>query len=175
MALTKAEKETVVNEVTELLTNSKMTVVATYQGIDVKAMQQLRRKAKENGTKVKVIKNRLVSRALKDNKTFADIDTSSFNGMLLYAFNDQDEVAAAQVLQDFAKSQSSLSFVGAISAEGKLVDAATVSALAALPGKNQMLAGLINTLSGPLQSAIGSLQGNLHGLLQGLEAKAKAA
>jgi large subunit ribosomal protein L10 len=172
MALSKAQKQDVVGEVVELLKTSKMTVVAKYQGTTVKALQTLRRDAKSNGTKVKVVKNRLVIQALKASDTHKEIDTSVLEGMLLYAFNGEDEVAAAQILNTFAKANPSLEFVGAISGEGEFIDAAQVKALAGLPGKNQLIAGLINTLNAPLRGVTSSLSGNLHGLLQGLEAKA---
>ncbi|HUC87610.1 MAG TPA: 50S ribosomal protein L10, partial [Candidatus Binatia bacterium] len=172
MALTKDEKHKVVSEVAELLSASKMTVVAQYQGTDVKAMQTLRRDAKSNGTKVKVIKNRLVIQALKATKELKDTDTSLLEGMLLYAFNGEDEVAAAQILHTFAKKNPTLKFVGAISTDGTFVDADNVKALAQLPGKNQLIAGLINTLNAPVMGVMSGLTGDLHGLLKGLEAKA---
>jgi large subunit ribosomal protein L10 len=172
MALTKVEKQKVVSEVSELLTTSKMTVVAKYQGTDVKALQTLRRDARSNGTRVKVIKNRLVKQALKATNDLKDTDVSSLEGMLLYAFNGEDEVAAAQILNTFAKQNPTLVFVGAISADGTFVDADTVKALARLPGKNQLIAGLLNTLNAPVQGVISGLSGDLHGLLKGLEAKA---
>jgi len=171
MALTKNEKQDVIQEVVDLLSASKMTVVAKYQGTTVKAMQQLRRDAKANGTRVKVVKNRLVIQALQGNDSLKTVDTSALQGMLLYAFNGEDEVAAAQVLNTFAKQNPSLEFVGAISAEGEFVDAANVKALASLPGKNQLIAGLITTLNSPVRGVMSGLSGNLHGLLQGLEAK----
>lgn len=174
MALTKNQKQDVIQEVTDLLTNSKMTVVAKYQGTTVKALQTLRREARDNGTKVKVVKNRLLIQALKGNDTFKDVDTSALEGMLLYAFNGEDEVAAAQILKKFAKQNPSIEFVGAISAEGEFVDAASVKALADLPGKNQLIAGLLNTLNSPVRGVMSGLGGNLHGLLQGLEAKANS-
>ena len=172
MALTKTKKQELVKEVSELLGTSKMTVVAKYKGTTVKALQTLRRDAKSNGTKVKVIKNRLVIQALKATDGFKDTDTSALEGMLLYAFNGEDEVAAAQILNNFAKQNPSLEFVGAFSAEGEFVDAASVKALAGLPGKNQLIAGILNTLNSPLRGVVGSLSGNLPALLQGLEAKA---
>jgi large subunit ribosomal protein L10 len=172
MALSKEEKQKVISEVAELLDASKMTVVAKYQGTDVKALQTLRRDARSNGTKVKVIKNRLVKQALKNTKDLKDTDTSPLEGMLLYAFNGEDEVAAAQILNTFAKQNPTLVFVGAISADGTFVDADNVKALARLPGKNQLIAGLLNTLNAPVQGVMSGLTGDLHGLLKGLEAKA---
>jgi large subunit ribosomal protein L10 len=172
MALTKDKKQAVVAEVTDLLNSSKMTVVAKYEGTGVKALQELRRDAKQAGTTVKVVKNRLVIQALKASDKLKNIETNNFQGMLLYAFNDQDEVAPAQSLNNFAKLNTNLQFIGAISAEGELLDAESVKALALLPGRDQLIAGLINTLNAPLQGALSGLGGNLHGLLKGLEAKA---
>jgi large subunit ribosomal protein L10 len=172
MALTKSHKAEVVKEVAELLGTSKMTVVAKYQGTGVKALQQLRRAAKANGTKVKVIKNRLVIQAIKSRDNLKDIDTGVFQGMLIYAFNGDDEVAPAQSLHAFAKLNPTLEFVGAISAEGQFLDADSVKALAILPSKDQLIAGLINTLNSPLRGVVSGLTGDLHGLLKGLEAKA---
>ncbi|MGG6497598.1 UNVERIFIED_CONTAM: 50S ribosomal protein L10, partial [Bacteroidetes bacterium 56_B9] len=83
----------------------------------------LRRDAKANGTKVKVVKNRLVIQAVQATKNIKDVDTSALQGMLLYAFNSEDEVAPAQSLHTFAKKNPTLQFVGAISAEGEFIDA----------------------------------------------------
>ena len=174
MALTKSQKDDVIKEVTDLLNQSKMTVVAKYQGVNVKGLQTLRLEARNNGTKVKIVKNRLVIQALKNSDKFKETETNSLEGMLLYAFNGEDEVAAAQVLNSFAKLNPSLEFVGAISATGEFIDASSVKSLAGLPGKNQLIAGLINTLNAPLRGVVGSLSGNLHGLLSGLEAKASS-
>ena len=172
MALTKDKKSEVVGEVSDLLNTSKMTVVAKYQGTTVKAIQTLRREAKGNGTSVKVVKNRLVIKALQANDTLKDVDVSELNGMLLYAFNTEDEVAPAQALANFAKQNPTIEFVGAITAEGAFLDAAQVKALATLPSKNQLIAGIINTLNGPVNGVMSALGGNLHGYLQALEAKA---
>jgi len=173
MALTKLQKNDIVSEVAKLLSESKMTVVANYEGTTVKSLQQLRRDASENGTKIKVVKNRLVIQALKSLDDFKDLDSSALEGMLLYAFNNEDEVSAAQVLKTFSKKNPSMKFVGGISASGEFISADDVNALAGLPSKNQLLAGLIYTLNAPLNSVTGSLSGNLHGLLDGIKEKAQ--
>lgn len=172
MALTKDKKQEVIAEVSQLLADSKMTVVAAYQGTPVKAMQELRRKGRDNGTQMKVVKNRLVIKALQGSETLKDADTSSLNGMLLYAFNSEDEVAPAQVLANFAKNQPSIEFVGAFSAEGKFLSADEVKALATLPSKNELIAQVVVTLLSPVNDVTNGLSGNLHALLDGIEAKA---
>jgi large subunit ribosomal protein L10 len=170
MALTKQKKEEVISEVVELLNTSKMTIVTKYQGTPVKSLQELRRQARENGTKVKVVKNRLLIKALNQIEPLKDADTSALEGMLLYAFNTEDEVAPAQVIANFAKKNPTLQFVGAITAEGKFLDANEVKALSALPGKAQLIAGVINTLQSPLRNAVSALSGNLHGYLDAIAA-----
>lgn len=172
MALSKDKKHEVVKDVTAALATSKMTVVAKYQGTTVKAIQQLRRDARAGGTKLRVVKNRLVVKALQDVDALKDVDTSALNGQLLYAFNMQDEVAPAQVLDAFAKDNPSIEFVGAITAQGTFISADEVKALAGLPSKENLIAQVIATLTSPLNDVTNGLSGNLHALLDGIEAKA---
>jgi len=172
MALTKKEKDAIVAEVSQLLADSKLTVVAKYEGTTVKALQGLRRDAKANGTLVKVVKNRLIIKAIEATTSLKDVKTDALEGMLLYAFNSSDEVAPAKSLNDFATKNPTLEFVGAITADGNFLDAASVKALAVLPSKEQLIAGILNTLNSPVRGVMSALTSNLHGLLQGLEAKA---
>jgi len=174
MALTKSEKNDVVAEISDLLSTSKMTVVAKYQGTTVKAIQALRKEAKGNGTKVKVVKNRLVIKAIQANDTLKDADVSELTGMLLYAFNGEDEVAPAQILKNFAKANPTIEFVGAISGEGKFIDANDVKALADLPSKDQLIGQVIAQLLSPVHDITNALSGNLHALLDGVADKATA-
>jgi predicted lipoprotein with Yx(FWY)xxD motif len=112
--------------------------------------------------------------ALKANDGLKDVSTSELKGMLLYAFNPQDEVAAAQVLDKFAKDEPSLKFVGAISADGKFLDANEVTTLAKMPSKNQLIAETVAMLLAPVNDVTNALSGNLHGLLDAVAAKASA-
>lgn len=174
MALTRTKKNEVVAEVSELLTASKMTIVTKYQGTTVKALQQLRREARDNGTKVKVVKNRLAIKAIQQVDALKDVDVTALEGMLLYAFNDTDEVAPAQALANFAKKNPSLQFVGAISADGKFLSADEVKTLADLPSKDVLIGSVISTLLAPVNDTVNALSGNLHALLDGVGDKAAA-
>ena len=174
MALTKDKKNQIITDISSLLESSKLTVVATYQGTPVKAMQTLRKQAKENGTKVQVFKNRLVMKAMSSIELTKDTDTDALKGMLLYAFNPEDEVAPAQVLADFAKTQPSIKFVGAITADGTFIGAEDVTALASLPSKEQLRGILVGTIAAPLSGFVNVLSGNLRGVLNVLNARAAA-
>lgn len=174
MALTKDKKNELVKEVSDLLENSKLTVVAAYQGTSVKALQSLRRQASDNGTKVKVIKNRLVIKALQANATTKDAPTDVLQGMLLYAFNAEDEVAPAQTLATFAKTQPTIEFVGAYAADGSFINADDVKSLANLPTKEQLRGMLVGTIAAPLSGFVGVLSGNIRGVLNVLNARSES-
>lgn len=174
MAITRDKKQTLVDEMKSLLADSKMTVFARYQGLSVADLQELRAKARESGVTIKVVKNRLVRVAVDDTKHLNGVDTSSLTGQLIYAMSAEDEVAPAQVLNDFAKTHDALQFVGAISGEAAVLSDADVKALAGLPSKEQLIAQTVAQLLSPVHDVTNALSGNLHALLDGVEAKATA-
>ncbi len=172
MALTKDKKNELVKELGELISTSKLTVVAKYEGTTVKAMQELRRNAEEDGTVIKVVKNRLVKKALEATQTHKDSDTAELHGMLMYVFNSDDEVAPAQVVHKMSKTEPQLEFIGAYSSDGKFMAAEDVKALAQLPSRDELIATVINTLKSPVSNVMSGLQGNLHGLLDAVASQA---
>lgn len=172
MALSKDKKAEVVSDVSALLSTSKLTVIAKYAGTSVKSMQQLRNDARQNGTTVRVVKNRLVKKALLDNDKFKEIDTNLLSGQLLYAFNSQDEVAPAQSLAAFAKTEPQIEFVGGINADGSILTADDIKALASLPSKDQLRAQLVGTIGAPLSGFVRVVSGNVRGVLNVLNARA---
>jgi large subunit ribosomal protein L10 len=173
MALSKQKKSDIVAQVEELLGSSKLTVIANYKGTSVKSMQQLRAQARENSTKVLVVKNRLVKKAVEGNETFKNADLSMLEGQLLYAFNSEDEVAPAQTLANFAKKEPQIQFVGALSLDGQMLSADDVKALADLPSKDQLRAMLIGTIAAPLSGFVNVMSGNVRSVLNVLNARAE--
>ena len=174
MAITRDKKQALVSEMSELLSSAKLTVFAQYNGLSVADIQELRRSAREAGVVIKVIKNRLVRVTLQSIDTYKDTDTSALTGQLLYAVSADDEVAPAQVLNDFAKKHPALQFAGAFADDGKAMNADEVKALAGLPSKNQLIAQVVAQLLSPVHDVTNALSGNLHALLDGVEAKASA-
>lgn len=172
MAITRDKKNALVAELAELLSNSKMTVFATYQGLSVADMQKLRADAREAGVVIKVLKNRLVRVAIEQIDAYKDVDTSGLSGQLVYAVSAEDEVAPAQVLHNFAKDHDQLQFVGAFSDEGTNLSAAEVKDLAGLPSKEALIGQVVEQLLSPVNDITNGLSGNLHALLDGIEAKA---
>ncbi|HEY5695813.1 MAG TPA: 50S ribosomal protein L10 [Candidatus Saccharimonadales bacterium] len=172
MAISRDKKNALVAEMSETLNASKMTVFAQYQGLSVADVQELRAKAREAGVAIKVVKNRLVRVAMSASDTYKNADTSALNGQLLYAISSEDEVAPAQVLDAFAKTHPALQLMGGFSGEGKTLDTNEVKALAGLPSKEQLIGQVVSQLLSPVNDITNALSGNLHALLDGIEAKA---
>ena len=117
-----------------------------YQGLTVAELQELRRAARENGVKIKVVKNRLVRVAMGEIAVYKDTDTTGLEGQLLYAISDSDEVTPAKVLANFAKDHEALEIAGAFNDTGANVAVEDVKALAALPSKNELIAQVVAQL-----------------------------
>jgi len=173
MALSKDKKSEVIDEVSALLKDSKLTVLAKYQGTSVKSMQELRKTSRDNGTRIMVVKNRLFRKALTSDERFKDTDLGILSGQLIYAFNSEDEVAPAQSLANFAKTEPQIEFVGALTADGQLLAAEDVKALASLPSKEQLRGMLVGTIAAPLSGFANVMVGNVRGILNVLNARSE--
>ena len=172
MAISRDKKEALVADFSLALQNARMTVAAKYDGTSVADLQQLRRDARAAGVTIKVIKNRLVRTAMEQTKGFEKTDTGLLNGQLLYAYSTEDEVAPAQILDKFSKSVPTVELVAGFDSTGAVLPTAEVKALAGLPSKNQLVAEVVAQLLSPVHDVTNALSGNLHALLDGVEAKA---
>lgn len=174
MAITRQKKETQVGELAELLANAKLTAFASYQGVSVKELQTLRRSAREAGVSIKVVKNRLVRVALSQTEALKNVETTALQGQLLYAISSEDEVAPAQVLAKFARTNEALQLLGGFDATGTLLNEQDIKSLADLPSKDQLRGMLVGTLAAPLSGFVNVLAGNVRGVLNVLNARAEA-
>ena len=153
MSLSLEEKKVVVAQVASVLSESQVAVVAEYRGLTVAEITDLRRRAREAGVFLKVVKNTLAKRAIKDSD-FVCLE-EHFVGPLALAASE-DPVAVAKVLSNFAKDNERLEIkVGAMS--GALLSFADIQALASLPGRNELLAMLVGTLQAPIQKFVQTL------------------
>ena len=172
MAISKAKKDTLVADLTALLSEAKLTAYARYQGLTVADLQELRKAAREAGVKIKVVKNRLVRVAMNEIGVYKDTDTTGLVGQLVYAISDTDEVAPAKVLANFAKTHPALELAGGFNDSGKAMNQAEITTLAAMPSKNELIAQVVAQLLSPINDTISGVNGGLSGIISGLEAKA---
>lgn len=153
MGTNRAEKEQVVNEVSKVLSGAQAAVVAEYSGLTVAQMTALRTRAREAGVYLRVVKNTLVRRAVQGT-SFQKLD-GALTGPLAFAAS-ADPVAVAKVLSEFAKTEDKL-VVKAGAMSGQLMSKADISALAKLPGRQELLATLAGTLQAPIAKFVRTL------------------
>lgn len=153
MGLNLNEKKAVVAEVSAQLANAQTIVLAQYRGIEVDDLTVLRRKAREAGVYLRVLKNTLVRRAVEGTQ-FADL-AEHMVGQLIYSVST-DPVAAAKILNDFAKTNDKL-VLTAGSYAGKVLDKAGVQALASIPSREELLAKLLGVMQAPVSGFAGCL------------------
>lgn len=174
MAITRDKKNTLVAELAELFATAKCTVGASYTGLSVASLQELRAIARENNVVIKVAKNRLVRVALGANEKYKAADSSLLTGQLIYAFSSEDEVAPAQVMAKFAKTHPELKLVAGFDGTGVSMNTADVIALAQLPTKDQLRGQLVSVIAAPLSGFLGVANGAQRGFAQVLSQRAKA-
>ena len=146
MGLNLDDKKAVVAEVSAQVANAQTIAVAEYRGIAVGDLTVLRAKARESGVYLRVLKNTLVRRAI-EGTPFADLG-AQLTGPLIYGISE-DPVAAAKVLNDFAKGNDKL-VLKAGSYAGKTLDKASVQALASIPSREELLALLLGVMQAPV-------------------------
>lgn len=153
MGLNLNDKKAVVAEVSAQVANAQTIVVAEYRGIEVTDLTVLRKKARESGVYLRVLKNTLVRRAVADT-SFAGL-ADHMVGPLIYSVS-ADPVAAAKVLNDFAKTNDKL-VLKAGSYAGKVLDKAGVQALASVPSREELLSKLLYVMQAPVAGFVRAL------------------
>jgi large subunit ribosomal protein L10 len=138
-------KQAVVAEVGRHLAQAQAVIVAEYRGLNVGEMTALHAKAREVDAYLKVVKNTLARRAVKETP-FAEL-ASYFVGPVTLAIA-RDPVGLARALHEFSKGNEKFVIkVGALAHQ--VISAKEVARLANLPGRNELLAKLMGTLQAP--------------------------
>ena len=153
MGLNLNDKKAVVAEVSAQVANAQTIAIAEYRGIEVGDLTVLRKKARESGVYLRVLKNTLVRRAVADTP-FAGL-ADHMVGPLIYSVS-ADPVAAAKVLSDFAKANDKL-VLKAGSYAGKVLDKAGVQALASVPSREELLSKLLYVMQAPVAGFVRGL------------------
>jgi large subunit ribosomal protein L10 len=140
------DKKAVVAEVSAQVANAQTIAIAEYRGIEVGDLTVLRKKARESGVYLRVLKNTLVRRAVADTPFGGLAD--QMVGPLIYSIS-ADPVAAAKILSDFAKTNDKLVLKAGVYA-GNVLDKAGVQALASIPSRDELLSKLLYVMKAPV-------------------------
>jgi large subunit ribosomal protein L10 len=126
------------------LSKSAIIVLTDYKGLDVAAMNDLRRRLRAEEIEYQVVKNTLLIRAAEDNDIALIKDY--FKGPSAIALSYDDPVAPAKVLSEFAKENKKLEIKAGVM-NGQVLDAKAIKALAKLPSREVLLGQLLSALN----------------------------
>ncbi len=167
----KAQKSKMVDVLEGMFDDAGVVVVTHYAGLTVAEMTQLRTGLREVGGQLKVVKNRLVKRALAGNQ--GEAASGMFTGPVAIAYST-DPVAAPKAAVDFAKKNDKLVLIGGWMGD-LVLDEAGVKSLAALPSLDQLRGKLVGLLQAPATKVAGVVQAPAGQLARVLKAYADKA
>ncbi len=143
--MNKQQKSEIIDFLSAEFKESQAIVVCDYKGLTHKELETLRNDAKENGTKVQVAKNSLVTIAVKG----AELGDVELNGTNIFLWSE-DQISACKVADKFAIANKNKFEIKSGIIEGKIADLATVNAFAKLPSRDELLGMLAATWMAPL-------------------------
>lgn len=161
------EKASKVAELKELLTSAKGVILVNYCGLSVAEDTKLRSAMREVGVKYTVAKNTFIRIAAKE----AGIEglDSVLEHNTAIAIAPEDPVAAAKVINEFAKEHKALEVKAGI-LDGKVISVDEVKALAELPSREVLLAKMLGSMQAPISGLVNVLQGTIRNFVYVLEA-----
>ena len=145
--MNKEKKQNYINEMTTQFDKSEAVIVAHYQGLTVKQLDDLRKQMREHGIIFKITKNRITKLALQ--KTKCKELTNLFTGPTAVALS-KDAITSAKILTKFSKDNKNLKILGGIMGSD-ILDLAGVQNVASLPTLDEARAKIVGILRSPAQ------------------------
>ena len=137
------EKKKIVHDLNERFSKAAVVIVTDYKGLDVAAINDLRRRLRKEEIEYQVVKNSLMVRASQE--TDVALIKETFKGPSAVAMSYSDPIAPAKVLTEFGKDHDVFEIkVGVM--DGKILDANKIKALSALPPREALLGSFVSVL-----------------------------
>lgn len=153
MSLNLEQKQALVAEVSAEVAQAQAIVLAEYRSLTVGSMTELRKRARNSGVYLRVLKNTLARRAVADTP-FAGL-ADQMVGPLAYGIS-ADPVAAAKVLSEFSKENDKLVIKGG-AMPNVVMSSKEVADLAKMPSRQELLATLLGTMQAPVAKFVRTL------------------
>ena len=154
MAVTRAEKEQALQDLSAVFQSADTAIVVDYKGLNVPKVTDLRRQLRAARAQYRVVKNTLARRASHGTR-LASLE-AHFEGTTAIAYTSDDAVALAKALTTFMKGAPTLSIKAAV-VQGRAIKPAEVTELASLPGKPELYSKLLFVLQAPMQQLVSVL------------------
>ena len=169
MAISRVRKEELVAEYKQQLSESNGMIFADYRALTVARMQDLRRRAREQGGQIFVVKNTLLNLVLKEEGLKPP--ESLLTGATIVGFCHQDVPPMAQLFRDFTKEVEEERFaVKAGMMDGRFFSKAEALAIADLPSREQLLAQVLRTINAPATQVTGVVASGIRQVLNVVKA-----
>lgn len=169
------QKKKIVEELHVKLMQSKVVILTDYKGLDVGAINDLRRRLEEAEVEYKVVKNTLLKRASE--KTDVELIRDSFVGPSAIALSYEDPVAPAKVLKKFSEENQKLEIKGGVM-DGRVLDLDAIKALAVLPSREILLSQVLSAMNAvptSLVQALSDLPRRLMNVINAIKDQKEAA
>ncbi len=163
------QKQAVVADLTAKIQAAAAGVLVKYEGITVEDDTKLRAALRKAGVEYTVKKNSMIGRAC-EGAGYGDMK-QYLTGMNGIAVSATDPIAAAKIMKEYAEKIPTFEIKAGF-VDGAMLDAAGVVALAEIPSKEVLIARLLGSMMGPLNSFARTLQAIID--KQGEEAPAEA-
>ncbi len=154
MAISKQQKEELVEQYKKWLAESDGLVLANYRNLSVKDISDLRKEIRESGGEFHVIKNTLAKRAFEESGR--EFKEGIFSGPTALGVSYDNPTGLAKVLKNFAKDQELIEIKSGYLAD-RLMTAEEVIAMADLPSMVEMRAMLLSTIAAPASQLVRTL------------------
>ena len=154
MTISRQAKEALLEDYGAGLGTSPNVFLLGFQGIRVDQVDDLRRRVRESGGRYQVVKNRVALRAI-DGGVLSDLG-EHFRGATAVAYSQEDPVALAKVLTEFAKENPVIEFKAGV-LDGQPVAAGDIQAIASLPSREELVAKLVYLLQSPIARFVRSM------------------
>lgn len=153
--MTREDKVAAVADLHERFERATVTLIANAKGLNVAAIEKLRRELKKAGGEYKVAKNTLTRLAVRDTE-YSRLE-ERLEGPTGLVFGYGDPVAITKVLVDFAKANDKVAIRAAV-LERNLLEPEAVDQLAKMPSKEVILAQLLGLLQAPASQLLRTMQ-----------------
>ena len=138
------DKKKIVQDLSERFSKAAVVIVTDYKGLDVAAINDLRRRLRKEEIEYQVVKNSLMIRASQE--TDVALIKETFKGPSAVAMSYSDPIAPAKVLTEFAKDHDVFAIkVGVM--DGKILELNEIEALSALPSREVLLGTFVSVLN----------------------------
>jgi len=152
-----ARKEADVAELEDMVTRSIVAISTSYRGMSVSDMTTLRRRMREAGVDLRVVKNTLLRIAAE--RAGKPEMVKIVEGPTAVIFGYTDIAAPAKAVTEYVRTaRNSLTITGAY-LDGEVMQAAGVADLASIPSRESLIAQFVGGMQSPIQTFAGLITG----------------